>query len=83
MGMTGSRLLRLTLLSLLLPLLFGTGSAAALTLEAVGPKFDQPTYVTSAPGNAGRHFVAEREGTIQMLENGSVSELVDLSSEVQ
>jgi hypothetical protein len=80
--MTGSRLLRLSLSALLLPLLFGVSSAAGLSLEAVGPKFDKPTYVTSDPGNAGRLFVAERGGTIQLLENGTVSEFADLSAEV-
>ncbi len=81
--MTASRLLRLGLSALLLPLLLGTSSAAALSLQAVGPKFAQPTYVTSDPGNPNRLFVAEREGAIQILANGSAGELIDLSSLVE
>jgi Glucose / Sorbosone dehydrogenase len=61
--------------------LLGAGSAQALTLEPVG-SFDQPIYVTSDPGDAGRLLVAEREGTIQLVENGVASEFVDLSSVV-
>lgn len=59
----------------------GTGSASALTLQPVG-SFDQPTYVTSDPDDAGRLFVAERGGAIQLVEGGDVTEFVDLSSVV-
>jgi Glucose / Sorbosone dehydrogenase len=62
--------------------LLATSSAQALTLEPVGGGFDQPTYLTSDPGDAGRLFVAEREGTIQLVEDGVVSEFADLSSKV-
>ena len=81
--MTASRLLRIGLPALLLPLLLGVSSAAALSLEAVGPKFAQPTYVTSDPGNPDRLFVAEREGTIRVLESGSVTTLIDLGPLVE
>jgi hypothetical protein len=63
-------------------LLAGGGSAQALTLEPVG-NFDQPIFVTSDPGDAGRLFVAEREGTIQLIENGVEKEFADLSGEVE
>ena len=66
----------LAVLALLAP-----SSAGALTLDPVGD-FDQPVYVTSDPSDAGRLFVAEREGTIQLVENGSVTEFADLGGEV-
>ena len=61
--------------------LLGASSAHALTLQDVGD-FDQPTYVTSDPGDAGRLFVVEREGTIQLVEDGVASEFVDLSASI-
>jgi hypothetical protein len=81
---TAPRLLRLlapTVL-LLLPLL-GAGGARALTLEPIGPGFAQPTYVASDPGDPNRLYVVEREGTIELVEGGVVSQLVDLSGEVE
>jgi glucose/arabinose dehydrogenase len=60
----------------------GAGSAQALTLQQVGGSFDQPTYVTSDPGDAGRLFVVEREGTIELVEGGVTSEFADLGPEV-
>jgi glucose/arabinose dehydrogenase len=62
--------------------LLGASSAQALTLQRVGGNFDQPTYVTSDPGDAGRLFVVEREGTIELVEGGVTSEFADLSSAV-
>jgi hypothetical protein len=61
--------------------LLGASGAQALTLEPIG-EFDQPTYVTSDPGDSSRLFVVEREGTIQLLEDGVASEFADLSSQV-
>jgi glucose/sorbosone dehydrogenase len=72
---------RLALLALCFSLL-GAGSARALTLESLG-RFDHPTYVTSDPGNAGRLFVSEREGTIQLLVDGVAHQFADLSSKVE
>lgn len=63
--------------------LVGASTAEALSLQPVGPSFAQPTYVTSDPGSAGRLFVVEREGRIQLLENGLVTEFADLSAQVQ
>ena len=82
--MTPSRLARLALVAVLAvtATLASAGGAQALSLEKVGPKFDQPNYVASDPGDPDRLFVAEREGTIQLLENGVVSEFVDLSAAV-
>jgi Glucose / Sorbosone dehydrogenase len=62
-----------------LVLLVGAGSAQALTLDQVGD-FDQPIYVASDPGDADRLLVAEREGTIQLVENGGPpSQFADIS----
>jgi hypothetical protein len=63
-------------------LLLAASGARALTLEKVGGEFDQPIYVTSDPGNANRLFVVEREGTIQLLEGGTVSQFTDISAAV-
>jgi hypothetical protein len=62
--------------------LLGASSAEALSLQSVG-EFDQPTYVTSDPGDAGRLFVVEREGTIQLVEDGVVKQFADLRPEVE
>ncbi len=62
--------------------LLGASSAQALTLQQVGGSFEQPTYVSSDPGDAGRLFVVERKGTIQLLENGVKSKFADLSAKV-
>ena len=60
--------------------LLGAGSAqAALSLQSVG-NFAKPIYVTSHPEDAGLLFVAEREGTIQLVDGGTRKEFVDLSS---
>ncbi len=61
--------------------LLSAGSAQALTLQPVG-NFAQPTFVTSDPGDAGRLFVTEREGTIELVENGVSSQFADISSKV-
>jgi glucose/arabinose dehydrogenase len=63
--------------------LLAAGSAQALTLQQVGNGFAHPTYVTGDPGNPGRLFVAEREGTIELVENGVTTQFADLSSKVQ
>jgi len=58
------------------------GGAEALTLQQVGGPFDQPTYVSSDPDDAGRLLVAEREGTVRLVQGGSASEFADLSAAV-
>jgi Glucose / Sorbosone dehydrogenase len=58
--------------------LLGAGSARALTLQPVG-SFEQPTYVTSDPGNPDRLFVVERKGRIKEVENGAISTFADIS----
>ena len=54
--MNGTRAFRRTLALALALLALGAGGAQALTLQPVG-NFDQPTYVTSDPGDASRLFV--------------------------
>jgi hypothetical protein len=61
--------------------LLSAGSAQALTLQSVG-NFAQPTFVTSDPGDAGRLFVTEREGTIALDDHGVTSQFADISSRV-
>jgi hypothetical protein len=63
--------------------LLGASSAQALTLEQIGPTFEQPMYVTSDPGGANRLFVVERKGAIQLLQNGVKSKFADLSAEIE
>jgi Glucose / Sorbosone dehydrogenase len=62
--------------------LIGAGSAQALTLETVGD-FEQPIHVTSDPGDADRLLVAERQGTIELVEGGTVTEFADLTALVE
>jgi Glucose / Sorbosone dehydrogenase len=64
---------------ILISILPAAGCAQAASLESVG-SFDQPIYVTSDPGNAGRLFVVEREGEIVMAEGGARSVFANLSS---
>ncbi len=61
--------------------LVGAGSVQAATLQQVG-FFDGPMYVTSAPNDPDRLFVAEREGKIEQTVNGTVTNFADLSSKV-
>jgi hypothetical protein len=58
------------------------GSAQALTLQKVG-EFEEPMYVTSDPGDAGRLFVVERRGEIDLVEGSEVSVFADLRDEVE
>jgi len=58
-------------------------SAQALTLQQVGGTFTQPTYVTSDPGNSNRLFVAERQGTIALLQGSTTTQFADISSAVE
>ena len=65
-----------------LAMLLFSAYAQALGLQQIGPEFDQPTYVTSDPGNAGRLLVVERKGTIRLVEGGEVSLFADISAKV-
>jgi hypothetical protein len=52
-------------------------SAQALSLQQIG-SFDEPIFVTSAPGNADRLFVVERQGKIVESENGEETVFADI-----
>jgi glucose/arabinose dehydrogenase len=57
--------------------------ASALGLKRIG-RFQQPVYVTGAPGAPGRLFVVERRGRIRVVANGRVRRrpLLDIRREV-
>ena len=65
------------MLAMVLLLGLTTGSARALSTQSIG-SFDQPIYVTSAPANPDRLFIAERGGSIVVLENGEVKPFANL-----
>jgi glucose/arabinose dehydrogenase len=52
--------------------------ADAIGLQPVGT-FSSPIYVTSPPGDP-RLFVVERAGTIQVLDNGTKTQFLDISA---
>src|SRR3954467_7012460 len=64
----------------LLGLMVGTTARAdaAVTLEPVGT-FSSPIYITSPPGDP-RLFVVERSGTIQVVDEGTTTEFLDISA---
>lgn len=74
------RSLAIAAAALAIPLL-AAGPAQALELEQIG-SFAKPIYVTSDPGDAGRLFVVEREGTVELVEGGSTVPYLDLIDEV-
>jgi glucose/arabinose dehydrogenase len=60
---------------------FGSTVADAASLQPIGT-FEQPTYVTSDPGNPNRLFVVERKGKIKQVQNGVTTVFADLSAQV-
>jgi glucose/arabinose dehydrogenase len=66
----------------------GSATAPGVRLLLLG-RFDQPTYLTSPPGDRRRRFVVEREGRIRVVRRGrtlrdpflDIRELVDPSGE--
>jgi hypothetical protein len=80
--MSRIRAFRWTLAAALALALLGATSASALTLQKVGSGFEDPIYVTSAPGTPNRLLVVERRGTIEALEDGTVTTFADLSSKI-
>jgi Glucose / Sorbosone dehydrogenase len=65
-------------------LVFGVllpAGARALSLDQVGT-FASPTFVTSDPADPDRLFVVEREGRIELVENGQSSLFLDLEQTV-
>jgi hypothetical protein len=54
-------------------------AADAVSLAPLG-RFDDPIFVTSAPEDPSRLFVAERGGVVRVDEGGSASTFADLSA---
>jgi glucose/arabinose dehydrogenase len=52
--------------------------AGAFSLRQVASGFDQPTYVTAAPGEPGKLYVVEQTGRIQALAGGRRSVFLDV-----
>ncbi len=75
------RMLRTIALAALIAAFAGTAAAHAANLEPIG-NFDEPIYVTSDPGDAGRLFVVERGGRIVEVKGGSESVFADLTDYV-
>ena len=61
----------------LLGLLVATPRAGAIGLEPVGT-FSSPIFLTSPPGDP-RLFVVERAGRIQVIDNGTRTQFLDIS----
>jgi glucose/arabinose dehydrogenase len=51
----------------------GAGAAHAYTFQPIASGFADPTYVTSAPGDASTLYVVEQRGTVQMVRGGQVA----------
>jgi glucose/arabinose dehydrogenase len=64
---------------LLVLLLLAPSRAAAVSLQSIGPSFDQPVFVASPPVDP-RLFVVERPGRVQMLHDGTVSQFLDIGA---
>jgi hypothetical protein len=61
--------------------LVGAGSARAATLQQVGV-FDEPMYVTSAPNDPDRLFVVERDGRVEQVQGGAITNFADVSTQI-
>ncbi|MEA2704565.1 MAG: hypothetical protein QOD63_2510 [Actinomycetota bacterium] len=78
--MSGGMRVRLRLV-LIVGCLFGlwmsAARAGAVSLQTVGPSFDQPIFVTAPTGDS-RLFVLERPGYIQVLHDGTETQFLDI-----
>jgi glucose/arabinose dehydrogenase len=63
----------------LLLLLLPASRAGAVSLQSIGPSFDQPVFATSPPGDP-RLFVVELPGRIRVIHDGAVSQFLDISA---
>jgi glucose/arabinose dehydrogenase len=61
-----------------------SGGEIVVGLEPLAESFDQPVYVTAAPGDASRLFVVEKSGRVRVVAEGDVLEtpFLDLTAEV-
>src|SRR3954467_15072223 len=64
----------------LMGLMASAAPAGAVSLQSIGPNFDQPVFATSPPGDP-RLFVVERPGRIQVLHGGTVSQFLDIHTQ--
>ena len=70
-------------LLIMLAALAATGAARAAGFQPVASGFDNPVYVTSAPGDPSTLYVVERAGTIRIVRGGSsVGTLLDIHDSV-
>jgi hypothetical protein len=76
------RILTAALTATMAAALAAPAGSAALSLEPVG-EFSNPTYVTSDPGDPDRVFVVQRAGTIQLIEDGSSTQFLDIDAIVE
>ena len=58
-------------------------ASAALSLEPIGESFDEPTFVTSPPGEPNELFVTERSGDIKKVEAGTTSVFLSLADRIE
>ena len=77
---TLQRVIRIAISIAVAIVLVGAGSASAASLQQVG-LFDKPMYVTSGP-DPDRLFVVEREGNIEQIQGGAVSNFASLAGKV-
>jgi glucose/arabinose dehydrogenase len=65
------------LVGLIGALLAAPATASAVSLQSIGPSFDQPIYVAAPPGDP-RLFVVERPGRIQVVHDNTVTQFLDI-----
>jgi glucose/arabinose dehydrogenase len=53
--------------------LVAAGAAGAYSFEPIATGFDQPVYVTTAPGDPSTLYVVERKGTIEIVRGGQAA----------
>ena len=73
----GARVRLVLLVGCLALIALAPARASALTLQSIGPSFDEPIFATSPPGDP-RLFVVERPGFIQVLHDGTVTQFLDI-----
>jgi glucose/arabinose dehydrogenase len=73
----------LRLLAVAAAALCAAAPAGAYSFEQIAEGFRDPTYVTSAPGDASTLYVVERAGTIRVVRGGAVvGTLLDIADRV-
>ena len=72
--------MRRGLLACALALALWPAHAGAVSLQSIGPSFDQPVFAASPPGDP-RLFVVERTGRIQVVHDGAVTQFLDIHTQ--